>query len=98
MGNGGKIVKNGRLITVLISVGISMTLFLIVAGIFANSVIRLATSDYYFISIKSYNGGNVVYDKNTHVMYWFSNSKGNYGTVTLLVEPDGKPMVWEGEE
>ena len=38
----------------------------------------------------------VVYHKDTKVMYAISDGKYNRGTVTLLVNADGTPMVWEG--
>lgn len=37
--------------------------------------------------------GSVLVDKATGVMYLIC---GNYGGVTLLVNPDGTPRIWEG--
>ena len=37
----------------------------------------------------------VVYNKDTKVMYAVSNSSYNHGNFTLLVNPDGTPMIWE---
>ena len=37
----------------------------------------------------------VVYHKDTKVMYAVSNSSYNHGNFTLLVNPDGTPMIWE---
>lgn len=37
----------------------------------------------------------VVYNKDTKVMYAVSYSSHNYGNFTLLVNPDGTPMLWE---
>lgn len=37
----------------------------------------------------------VVYHKDTKVMYAVSASGNNYGNFTLLVNPDGTPMLWE---
>jgi hypothetical protein len=39
----------------------------------------------------------IVYHKDTRVMYSFSTSGSNYGSLCLLVNADGTPMVWEGE-
>lgn len=39
----------------------------------------------------------VVYQKDTKVMYTVSNNTYNRGNFTLLVNPDGTPMLWEGE-
>lgn len=38
----------------------------------------------------------VVYHKETKVMYAVSTGGYNAGTFTLLVNPDGTPMIWEG--
>ena len=38
----------------------------------------------------------IVYHKDTKVMYAISNGQYNRGTVTLLVNADGTPMIWEG--
>ena len=39
----------------------------------------------------------VVYDNETKVMYAVSDGAYNRGTFTMLVDADGKPMIWEGE-
>lgn len=39
--------------------------------------------------------GEIVYDKQTRVMYWVSNGSYNYGTLTMLVNADGTPRLWE---
>lgn len=46
-----------------------------------------------------YSGENykVIFDNDTHVMYWLSNGLYNQGTLTLLVKPDGTPKLWEGQ-
>lgn len=40
---------------------------------------------------------DVVFDNDTYVMYWISRGCYNQGTLTLLVNPDGTPKVWEGQ-
>jgi PBP1b-binding outer membrane lipoprotein LpoB len=40
---------------------------------------------------------DVVYHKDTKVMYTISQGAYNSGTFTLLVNPDGTPMLYEGE-
>lgn len=40
---------------------------------------------------------DVVYHKDTKVMYTVSQGAYNSGTFTLLVNPDGTPMLYEGE-
>lgn len=38
----------------------------------------------------------VGYDRDTGVMYCMSNGHRNRGTLTMLVNADGTPKVWEG--
>lgn len=38
---------------------------------------------------------NVVYHKETKVMYAVSNGNKAKGVFTVLVNPDGTPMLWE---
>lgn len=40
---------------------------------------------------------DVVYHRDTKVMYAVSHGPYNYGTFTLLVNPDGTPMLYELE-
>ena len=40
----------------------------------------------------------VLYHKETRVMYAVSDSDYNKGNFTLLVDPDGKPLLWEGRK
>ena len=38
---------------------------------------------------------NIVYHKETKVMYAVSNGNKTQGVFTVLVNPDGTPMLWE---
>lgn len=40
----------------------------------------------------------IVADRETKVMYAVSNGGYNMGTFTLLVDANGKPLLWEGGE
>lgn len=44
-------------------------------------------------SLDSYR---IVYHRDTKVMYAISCGTYNSGNFTLLVNPDGSPMLWEG--
>lgn len=49
-----------------------------------------------FVIVESNPGyWRVVYHKETKVMYVMSSGGYNTGTFTLLVNPDGTPMLWE---
>lgn len=50
-----------------------------------------------FVIVETTTLWKVVYHKDTKVMYIVSNGYQNCGTFTLLVDADGKPMIYEGE-
>jgi hypothetical protein len=49
-----------------------------------------------FIEVEHTTDWRVVYHKDTRVMYAVSSSSYNYGTFTLLVDADGKPLIYAG--
>lgn len=49
-----------------------------------------------FFRVSEESSGRVIVDKATRVMYWLSCGSYNYGTLTMLVNPDGTPRIWEG--
>lgn len=49
-----------------------------------------------FSVVKSYEGGDVIVDNETGVMYWISTGAYNHGTLTLLVDETGNPKIFEG--
>lgn len=50
-----------------------------------------------FVKINSEEDFDILYDKKTKVEYAMSTGPYNYGTVTLLVDAEGKPLLYEGE-
>lgn len=53
--------------------------------------------DSMFITVEQARNWNIVYNNKTKVMYVVSNSVYNRGDFTLLVDADGKPMLYKGE-
>lgn len=51
----------------------------------------------YFIRISSEYGGDIVYDSRTGVQYWRSEGAYNHGTLTVLIDADGNPLIYKGE-
>ena len=49
-----------------------------------------------FVVVEEAGLWEVVYHRETKVMYVVSVSAYNYGNFTLLVDTDGTPMTWEG--
>ena len=48
-----------------------------------------------FVKVEDTGDYMVVYDKYTKVMYIISTGGYNRGTTTLLVDADGKPLIWD---
>lgn len=48
-----------------------------------------------FVVVEKASSWRVVYHKESKVMYAVSNGGKAYGIFTLLVNPDGTPMLWE---
>lgn len=51
-----------------------------------------------FVCVETTSTWQIVYHKETKVMYAVSDSLYNYGIFTLLVDVDGKPMLWENKD
>lgn len=50
-----------------------------------------------FVTVEETVLWKVVVDKDTHVMYAVSRGDRNKGMFTLLVDADGKPLIYKGE-
>lgn len=48
-----------------------------------------------FVIVEHTSGWKVVYHRETKVMYTVSWSGYNLGNFTVMVNPDGSPMLWE---
>ena len=51
-----------------------------------------------FVCLETSSAWKVVYHKNTKVMYAVSYSSYNRGNFTLLVNSDGTPMIYGGND
>lgn len=49
-----------------------------------------------FVKIDSNADFDIVYNAANRVMYTQSRGMNNRGTLTLLVNDDGSPMIWKG--
>ena len=50
-----------------------------------------------FVQIEQAGYWKVVYHKETKVLYAVSNGLYNYGNFTVLLNPDGTPMIYKEE-
>lgn len=50
-----------------------------------------------FVKVETTTFWDVVYHKDTKVMYVVSTGSYNHGTFTLLVDENGKPLIYDAE-
>lgn len=50
----------------------------------------------YFGIVEESSAWRVVYDRRTKVMYVYPHGYNTTGTFTVLVDADGKPLLWKG--
>lgn len=51
-----------------------------------------------FVLIEKGRNWQVMYDRETKVMYVVSNGSYNHGTFTLLVDQNGNPLLYEEDD
>lgn len=51
----------------------------------------------YFKTLSIESSGSIVYDTRTGVEYWLSSGTYNSGSLTLLVDKDGGPLIYTGK-
>jgi len=77
---------------------IALALILIVALAGCSVEDAVSTGDGGFDTLSNNYYGRVVVDRETGVMYWMSCFGDSKGVLTLLVNADGSPRIWEGEK
>lgn len=50
-----------------------------------------------FVKVEDTWDYEIMVDRGTRVMYVMSNGSYNHGTFTLMVDENGKPLIWKGE-
>ena len=81
------------IISLLIIIGIILTGWLLKDVTISNNY----AENERFIKIKDEGYFDIVYDVETKVEYAVSHGKYNKGVVTLLVDKNGKPLLYRGE-
>lgn len=59
---------------------------------------RKSTDESMFVCVEETYRWIIVYNKDTKVMYAVSNGGHNSGNFNVLVDAQGKPMLWEDNE
>ena len=93
--------KNNRILD-LVPVAFAITLSILIclygcAKVNEQSVEATQSEDYFFTVVESYINYKIVYCTETKVMYVESWGNENHGTFTLLVNEDGTPMIYKGD-
>lgn len=50
-----------------------------------------------FVCMERYDNNIIYVDKNTKVMYWKYSASGSDTGLTVILNADGSPMLWEGD-
>lgn len=85
--------KMGRNLFIIITI----ILVISILGIFGCLVKVEGKTDRRFVYVNSEVYFDIYYDRETKVMYAVSNGQYNKGNVVILVDTDGKPLLYEGE-
>lgn len=85
--------KMGRNLFIIITIILVISIF----GIFGCLVKVEGKTDRRFAYVNSEVYFDIYYDKETKVMYAVSTGKYNYGNVVMLVDANGKPLLYGGE-
>lgn len=81
--------------TILV-IALALVLCIVLAGCSVEDAV--STGDGGFDTLSNNYYGRFVVDRATGVMYWMSSWGDSKGVLTLLVNADGSPRIWEGEK
>ena len=84
-----------KLIVLLMAIALCACLFVGCSG--TPEINENVSTSSSFVIVEDGDSYYIVYHKDTKVMYSFSTGVYNCGDLCLLVNPDGTPMIWEGE-
>ena len=91
----GKIIADVAIIVAAVVLfGVLVFLFNIAIVGFDSEVEAAVEGRFVTLSYEGYY--SIVYDKETMVQYAISNGNFNRGTFVMLVDKDGKPLIYEG--
>jgi hypothetical protein len=97
--------KNYKVIPIVISIILILTAILmgcdteVQASTYSDAdrlqTARRLSGDWWSASVR----GQLIVDTQTDVEYWYIENAGDSGgcSLTLLVDQDGKPLIWKGE-
>lgn len=68
---------------------------IILTGCGERTIEKETEPETYFVKISSEYCGDIVYDSRTKVQYWRSMGSYSSGVLTMLVDADGNPLLYE---
>ena len=83
---------------VALLIGLTVLIYSMIYDTITITTFPETTSPYVLVYTDTYFNCEIVYDKDTKVMYSISNGTYNRGTPTVLLNADGTPKIWEGDE
>lgn len=84
-----------KLIAIFVAIALCACLFV---GCSSPEAVENVSKSSSFVIVEDAYGYYIVYHRDTKVMYALSSTNYNMGNFTVLVNADGTPMVWQGEE
>ena len=83
-----------KIIAILI-LAIALTMFAACKTARVSRVVSESEAESMFVVVETSSTWEIVYHKETRVMYAVSYSMYNCGTFTLLVDAEGNPLLWD---
>lgn len=93
--------KMGKIIADVTFIVAAIVLFGILVFLFNIAIVGFdseveAADEDRFVTLSYDTNYYIVYDKETMIQYAVSNGNHNRGTFVMLVDKDGKPLIYEG--
>lgn len=83
---------------VALLIGLTVLIYSMIYDTITITTFPETTSPYVLVYTDTYFNCEIVYDKDTKVMYSISNGTYNRGIPTVLLNADGTPKIWEDSE
>lgn len=90
----GTVKQKGRVMKKIIAI---VLILLMLAGCAKTETVKEPKAVSRFMIVESNGSWRVVVDSETRVLYAVSSGVYNHGNFTVLVDAEGKPLLWKGE-
>ena len=83
-------------IIAILMFAIALTMFAACGPARISQEVSESETESMFVVVETSSLWEIVYHKETRVMYAVSHSMYNHGNFTLLIDADGNPLLWNG--